>query len=188
MIVSDSHKFVFLHLPKCGGGSVTQALADVGRRELGPHTGLRFAVEHLGERWEQYFTFEFVRNPWSRLVSRYEYAKQYHGAMEPGGRHAGHVRFCEYVGYVLADNHRSQWKALSDPATHTKLAVDFVGKCERMQADFDVVCERVGLGRRVLEVHRTTEHGDYREYYDATLRAVVGATYERDIEEFDYAF
>jgi hypothetical protein len=34
---------------------------------------------------------------------------------------------------------------------------------------------------------RPSSHGDYREYYDATLRDGVYALYQRDFELFGYA-
>lgn len=188
MIVSDSHEFVFFHIPKCAGGSVTRALADISRRELGPHTGMPFAVEHLGEKFDRYFKFAFVRNPWDRMVSRYEYAKQRQGAMEPGGFHESRASFGAFVGWQLTDSPSTQWHWLTEPQTHTRVMVDFVGRVERMQADFDVVCERIGIAPRELGVHRATEHGPYREYYDAGLRDVIAGAYAQDIEGFGYEF
>lgn len=99
MIVSHQHKFVFVHIHKTAGESITAALqphlgpddvvlksdfdtwarskvdtqyADLGR--LGKHTKARVARAVLGEEiWDSYFTFSIVREPIDRAMSLYRY-------------------------------------------------------------------------------------------------------------------
>ena len=82
MLVSHSHKLVFVHIQKTGGQTVSKVLKknipDISRFRR-KH---EFAVQAAGalEGWDEYFKFAFVRNPWDRLVSWYSMIKN---AAEP---------------------------------------------------------------------------------------------------------
>lgn len=73
MLVSHSHKLVFVHIQKTGGQTVSKVLkenvSDISRFRR-KHEFAMHAMEEL-EGWNEYFKFAFVRNPWDRLVSWY---------------------------------------------------------------------------------------------------------------------
>ena len=86
MLISDSHKFIFIHNYKVAGNSIKSALAPYAtaprqyagwiRRQLDRvklltipnyphHLKAREIRKQEPSRWDQYFAFGFVRNPWS---------------------------------------------------------------------------------------------------------------------------
>lgn len=71
------------------------------------------------------------------------------------------------------------------------VAVDFVGKWENLEADFNDLCSRIGfkspcaLGRKMPCING---RGPYSEYYDAYHRDLVGVLFKSDIEEFGYDY
>jgi Sulfotransferase family len=73
MLVSHSHKLIFVHIQKTGGQTVSKVLkeniSDISRFRR-KHEFAMHAMEEL-EGWNEYFKFAFVRNPWDRLVSWY---------------------------------------------------------------------------------------------------------------------
>jgi hypothetical protein len=98
MIISNSKRFVFVHVPKTGGSSVTSALLEgaqwndivLGATPLGEkisplyrqqfglwkHSSAREIRSVVGDRvWIDYFTFGFVRNPYQRMRSLYTFAR-----------------------------------------------------------------------------------------------------------------
>lgn len=81
--------------------------------------------------------------------------------------------------------------------------VDFIGKFENLQNDFDLICERLNLGTIVLphinkpknmyNIFRLFPNDNgrkrhYSEYYNAETKDIVGEVYRVDIEKFDYSF
>ena len=87
MIISHRHKFIFVHLGRTAGRSVTQALIplcgpeDVITKTEGfaqnadgykRHMSAMEIRDRLGrDRFEAYFKFTIERNPWEKMLSRY---------------------------------------------------------------------------------------------------------------------
>ena len=89
------------------------------------------------------------------------------------------------------------------------LQVDFVGKFEHLQRDFDQVCGHLGFedsalshvnssDKRSRELRRKVRNFLYRnsednlrnyvDFYDAESREIVSNMYRADIENFGYSF
>ncbi|HRW98592.1 MAG TPA: sulfotransferase family 2 domain-containing protein, partial [Cyclobacteriaceae bacterium] len=69
-----------------------------------------------------------------------------------------------------------------------KQLVDFVGRFEYLQSDFDKICEIVGIHPRKLPHLNSSEHKHYSFYYDDETRNLVDEYYHQDIEQFGYHF
>lgn len=99
MIISNSKQYIFVHIHKCAGTSVTKALAEhltwndlqLGTTEIGDalndpyekqfglckHSTGRAIRQVVGNAlWDAYFTFAVVRNPFSRLLSLYTFVRK----------------------------------------------------------------------------------------------------------------
>ena len=69
-----------------------------------------------------------------------------------------------------------------------KMAVDFIGRFENLQEDFNVVCDKIGKDRSVLPHVFQTKHAHYTQYYNDRAREIVGQIYQSDIKFFKYQF
>ncbi len=177
-IVSDEHRFVYFVVQKVACSSIKTALLplfDLGAegRELvrgdgttavhelfaeSPHELRRanFLANLEAGRYDGYFKFAFVRNPWDRLVSCYlqklapgaRHASKI-GRKRSGGRLRNNMPFREFAEAVCeipdeeANSHfRSQHIAVCG-WDGTPMA-DFVGRFECLEEDFGLVVGKIG--------------------------------------------
>lgn len=206
MLLSLSHRFIFIHVNKAAGTSMIQALEPYGhnpptdplskgmakvglvrdyrRRYFPVHTtAVELRDELPPEVWDGFFKFAFVRNPWDWLVSTYHYlcsteAHRHHRRVSSMGS------FAEYLDWEIGRNRRRQSAFVCD---NGEVIIDFVGRFETLASDFETVCSRIGVDAKLPHVNRTA-HSDYREFYDDELIARVARHWRFDIELFGYGF
>ena len=149
-------------------------------------------LKHL-HRHRKHFQFAFVRNPWDRLVSCFvDKTKRCIGTpwQLPGYVKYKNHSFTEFVHAIKNDD-------FSNCERHCRLQynlinhdyVNFIGRFENFQTDFEYVCNQVGITPQCNLPHwNKTEHKYYTEYYDDETREIVAEKYAKDIEYFGYEF
>lgn len=210
MIISHKHKFIFIHIHKCAGSSMTYALVpelgeddlvlgvtEEGRRldkigqetkGLHKHSKAKEIKEFLEpEIWNNYFKFSFVRNPWDRLVSYYHWWLKTNWDNERGT--AQKIKALDNFEEYLFSPYRSKNPCndylVDDEGNNL---VDFVGKQERIYRDFAYVCGRIGLPNLNLPRRNQSQHKEYFKYYTPETINLVAEWFKADIENFKYSF
>ena len=194
-MISHSHKFIFIQINRCASSSVGRALIKCNPRSSG-HGHLS---SYPPEKIKSHFTFSFVRNPWDKLVSQYFWNGP--GAKD-GMRGVGvpshtfppdkQITFSEYVKDYVNKGMRisSAWPLQLLPfiSDGGKVAIDFIGRFENLQEDFNIVCDKIGIPHQQLPHRNKTKHTHYTEYYDDEAREIVAEKYAKDIQCFGYKF
>jgi hypothetical protein len=68
-----------------------------------------------------------------------------------------------------------------------ELLVEFIGRFENLQQDFDRICQRLQV-EASLGHAKPSSRGSYRDYYNAQSEALVRKIFAEDIELFGYRF
>jgi hypothetical protein len=193
-MVSHKHKFIFIHIPKTGGTSVQKTLmnnANIKRADFTKHEHLHrdllskttFGHEALPHKLKSYFSFCFVRNPWEKIVSQYHFNRHWFGMQN--------YKFDEYVFAFKRGRRVSAKNPYFLPwITDEKgnVIVDFIGRYENIQEDFNTICDKIGIPQQQLPHKNKTKHKHYTEYYEDETRQIVAQKYAKDIDYFGYEF
>ena len=208
-MISHKHKFLSIRIPKTGSTSITKALekyfdeCGVGDRNSPyfyhqPASNLKDHFESENWNWDEYFKFTFVRNPWDRLVSMFFYQHTRYKILckkkledtDPFTKKMVQFKSVESLVYSLATN---STVCPSSPYEHWfltdgKMGLDFIGKTENLQGDFNTICDKIGIPRQELPHKNKSKHKSYTEYYDDETKSIVAEKYAKDIEYFGYKF
>lgn len=192
----DRYHCIFVHIPKCAGVSICHSL--FGNLGAGHYPLTTFQKVFSRKEYDDYFKFAFVRNPWDRLLSAYYFLKQ--GGFNSADRywaeeHLGAYRdFAAFVrGWVTPDNVRS-WVHFRPQTDYLQVpdgvaGMDFIGRFENLEADFEQVCNRLGIRRRLESTNADNrKKPSYADYYDAETRELVADVYRQDVVQLGYSF
>ena len=199
-MINHQHKFIFIHIPRTGGTSIEEVFSHKARK-YGKHQTLK-TLEDQNLVPEDYFKFSFVRNPWSLTVSQYHFKwkSPHDGARRWRKKHEkfSKLSFGEWVSHPFFQSPtiRSVDIAIRGGNAGTflewvkgkEVKVDFIGRFENLQQDFNVVCEKIGIPYKKLPHKFKTKHKHYTEYYDDETREIVAKKYAKDIKYFGYEF
>ena len=182
---SVSKKIIWCDIPKCASTSIRGAL------KLSPATHTAKNDNAIKENLDDYFKFAFVRNPFDRIVSNWKMwtnqpfrLRQMGSYKKPFIKGLRNFNFREFLSLTeQIDNHH--WNQQYD---FIRVPLDFIGRFENIQQDFNTVCDKIRIPRQQLPHKNKTKHKHYTEYYDDETRQIVAEKYAKDIEYFGYKF
>ena len=146
----------------------------------------------LGNRqWKKRFKFSIVRNPWDKVVSHFHHRVK----TNQTGLGDNPIDFKEWVKLSYGEQNPKYYNKpkffmpqidwLTD--SKGKISVDFIGRFENLENDFQLICKKIGT-TAVLPLVNKSERREYHHYYDDATKEIVGKWFEKDIDYFNYNF
>jgi hypothetical protein len=196
-MLSITHLFLFVHIPKTAGNSLQNFLAPYSDDELTSYRPWQDGVERFElenksystnkhstlleyrdvypqELFERLLKFTVVRNTYERLISYY---------FSP---HRGKVAWnrAAFLEFIKTINPIGSYISYSDQTLDRAIQnFDSILRFEKIESDFQTLCLKLGLPKPELRVRNKSEHRESRSYYDEELLETV---YERFKDEIDF--
>jgi len=171
MIINHKYQFIFIHIQKTAGTSITNALYNLPETNNLYHSHSMINLLDDGE-YVDYFKFCFVRNPFDRLLSWYNMIlkKGFHN---------------DWSKYILENSTNfSEFLELTDIV---KIQCDFIGRFENISNDFNILSQMLNIKLELNHLNKF-EHKHYSDCYNQIDIENVSKLYQRDIEYFNYKF
>jgi len=179
---------IFIHINKTGGSSIAKALGDTEQVHLTAYTIKNF----MGTKaFNNNYKFTFVRNPYDRVVSQYFYRLQHNQTNLKSNQISfkDWIRACyvdkkeEYYNFPAMFQNQLDW--ITD--REGNLLVDFIGKFETINDDFETVCNNLNIKERTLKHERSSSRNkDFLSYYDDESLKTISEIFKKDFEYFGY--
>ncbi|MBW2937729.1 sulfotransferase family protein [Aureisphaera sp. CAU 1614] len=206
--ISFAHNFIFIHVPKNAGTSIGQSLSITTTR----HYTVKEYVSMLGkEAYAAMFSFAFVRNPFDRFISLYNYARMeesyYHSAIHPEkaiyGKHldydilknASIEEAANFLveGKLVHNPPHNQWQPqvtwLKD--SMGKINVTYLARFE----DIDLHTRNIHnilsmpFSESLPKINTSPAlEKDYGKLINSNAKKIIEKYYEEDLNTFNYQF
>jgi len=215
VIVSRGRQYIFVHIPKTGGTSLSLALEGRAKKDdiligdtpkalqrrkrlrdvqtagrLWKHSGLRDISGLVTQsEIESLFVFTLVRNPWDRMVSYYHWLRA-QSFTHPAVQHAKTLEFSDFLNHPfitqsIAANLYSSYVTDTSGTERCQLFI----RLEQLQNDLAPLEQHLGFSLGVIpHENQSDRQSGYRSNYtdkDAEHLASLAAT---DIARFGYSF
>ena len=193
---------MFVHIPKTAGRSIAKGLFN---RDRPKHITASELKRLAPIKFENYYTFAFVRNPWDRMVSFHSMLKT-----SQAGSHKALMRMCierfgsndfeSFIRLVEFINHKDfSLKELGFESNYelhpqyvwlyegSTLICDFVGRYENLLGEYNNLnlhAKQNNLPRLGVSLNR----GLYQTHYTPYTRDLIGCIFSKDIHTFEYEF
>ncbi|WP_158284814.1 sulfotransferase family 2 domain-containing protein [Hoeflea marina] len=212
LLYSLTHKFIFIHVPKTAGLSITRLLRPASlpsrprsqfRRVLSKlpiperpekayfpmHTTARWSrLKYGAERFDAFYTFALLRNPYDLFVSRYNFilnGQTHHNAARYSAM--SFLDFARVEKDKLRFGARDQTSMLDDGSG--RIIVRNLFRFENLEASVSRICADIGVSPEApLPRAHVMPRAHYSSYYSDESRAIVETIYGRDLKAFGYEF
>ena len=206
-----SSSLLFFHIPKTAGISISSlipatSVIQILRRDvltqlnkqkyLLPYPDFSFHVtpKDLSDIVKNYqvelcydVSFSVVRNPWSRVVSMYNYAHQDNLFRLYGQEKLTFDKFCEFL-FRNKDNDMMLPVLSQTTWTHSVIKLDRILKFEHLKKDWPKFVDDYNLNLPDLPHLNTSKKVNYKSYYNHYTKNLIGNMFNQDIEIFEYVF
>lgn len=207
MIISHKYKFIFFAIPKTGTHSIRFALRPHLGEQDEEHVALfhqsKFDIEEFKNRanghfsvqeiqphltkevWDTYYKFTFVRNPWDRFVSAVIFKNKKLQEV-PQLVPQFIEKFLDKMNFTDNLFYKPQYDYLIDD--NGKFEMDFVGKTEDMEQDYQKICKHLGIPIEQIDQRNSTKRKQYKDVLNDKTKQKIEEIYQNDIKHFSYSF
>jgi hypothetical protein len=212
MIINHSHRFIYLHVPKTGGTSISTLLSGystpvdielggaldefAGQSEkiwsskwkLHKHsTHRRIRSIFPANIYHSYFKFAVVRNPYARTLSSFNFGKRnnaFNGLLS-------HMSFDEYIESDLFTNLKLQGSQSQADFLFPIEQLNYLGRLESIDKTAEFLSVSIGRDSSfdlasLQRLNQTTPSDSWREMDSGTMKRIADVL-PQDFESLGYS-
>ena len=189
----NKRKFIFIHIPRTGGGSLEKSIGLAGGngKEWGGIKLGNYRNGHSKLSWYphemvmSFFKFSIIRNPWDRVFSIYKWERKNINSNDfkiwltnrincKDETRIWHSGFLNQIDYITYENN---------------ICIDYLMRFERLEKDFSKLKKEYPhiVVNSLPHTHKTAVL-NYKNFYDEDTYNIINNLFKKDINFFDYKF
>jgi len=198
MPVFFDNSCIFIHIPKTAGTTInhmfnvkkykkTDALYENDGNIEWDHATAHMVKLKNEKRYELFYKFAIVRNPYDRLVSEYFFKKESNDIRIVD---CSQLKFDEYIDFLYKNfdkimGEKHSIKSHFIPQSNFILSNVNIFKFENIKDCFDMIEEKFNI-KNTNEFKNKSTHDFYEAYYDRKLKQKVADIYYLDFKLLGY--
>lgn len=207
MPISYTYNTIFIHNPRCAGTTIEKILGTCSPKEYlffkkniksGEKNPQYFTYlelkNNLDIKWDEFFVFSIVRNPYSRFVSEYNHRK--HLFSKSRKQIYNPVNFATFVKSLdlstservkMFDGHlETQTNFLKNQANVIEPSIR-IFKFENLEPCLAMLEEKTGVSyKNYFWSKKSMDETPYQEFYTPETKSIVYNFYKEDFDNFGY--
>ena len=145
-----------------------------------PHLNKKMNMNY--EKWDTYYKFCFIRNPYDRIVSAWNHVNRFN---IPFKNFLNLKDLCNDVEYMHM--FMPQYRSMINEKANNY--INFIGHFENLNEDFDKILNILGVKNIIHNKNNklnVRKHKHYYEYYDQEALDKVNILMKEDFDNLDY--
>lgn len=199
MLVSHTHKFIVINIPKTGCTSIINCLLqnikpDIigssdpkGYYQHGTAVSIRKKLSKDGFDWNGYTSYTRVRNPWARYVSYCLWLVEHIKEFPLAENHFknNNYNFKKFLEYYIRNKIEPQHLFFLD---NDEVIVKHIDKFENLQDHFIKICHNHNLPEHELLHLNKNQNYSYRNFYNQETIDLVSKKESYVINKYKYQY
>ncbi len=203
-MISHKYKCIFIHIPRVAGSSIESKIIGKNWWSIEKETKhiLASQAKYLyKDYWNSYFKFSFVRNPFDRMVSMIKFGGFFYGRNTSILNTEAIEWYKDKFGFPVTVEYDYRFYKNSEIRLDRHVAnsvysnildeeLDFIGKYENLDSDFEFVCKQIGYEYDGLPDAGASASADRKPlsfyYKDKNLVQQVASLYMKDFDIYGY--
>ena len=150
------------------------------------HLKTWFNPELTKKEYDAFYKFSFVRNTWARVYSWYVNIMKDEGLRKSYSITDSNFSYEQFLSEKINHNTFSQLYFLTD--RNGSVPLDFIGRFENLQEDFDLVCNQIGIDDPLLPKLLVRNYAHYTENYNEKTKDLIYKLYKDEIDYFNFEY
>lgn len=203
--ISDKYKFIYFETPKVACSTIKTTLfkaegkeiKDIHLKKNYPLISPLKAKQNMSFYFDNYFSFAFVRNPYSRILSCYldkiigDQKERNIRLPKLGFKSTDVISFEEFLlavkSHLTEDIH---WMPQTILLSSKKINLSFIGKIENFEEDFSFVLSSLNIETNIKNYrpHSVSADTKLKEYLNEKTISLIKEIYYDDFVNYGYSF
>ena len=199
-MISNTKKFIYIHINKCGGTSLTNVLmkhaTDFNTKKIGyrKHSTMQQVYDAIGiDLADSYYKFTVIRNPLDRISSFYRHIKRSNSwVYNKMSQKFDITNFNKFINN-LPDLYKSRSDfeisiiSMTEWLTvNKKIKIDKIIKLEDLNGEYKNLSNNFGLELNLKNLNQDPIQVKHTSLYTSEMKNIVKSIYKDDFKNFNY--